>query len=82
VKAVYGAVDKAIVEDKLSIALSFEGRRNPNPPTLSKIQRGMFKMHLQYDIPVVLIRLRGIIRLVSFPFSLPPSRLSPVHPDA
>jgi len=67
VKAVYGAVDKAIV-DKLSIALSFEGRRNPNPPTLSKIQRGMFKMHQQYDIPVVLIRLRG-----TFPPSLPPS---------
>ncbi|KAM3571563.1 hypothetical protein VYU27_006402 [Nannochloropsis oceanica] len=63
VKAVYGAVDKAIVEDKLSIALSFEGRRNPNPPTLSKIQRGMFKMHQQYKIPVVLIRLRGVEKI-------------------
>eukprot|EP00624_Nannochloropsis_granulata_P000496 evm.model.NODE_11905_length_22608_cov_24.326035.2 len=76
VKAVYGAVDKAIVEDKLSIALSFEGRRNPNPPTLSKIQRGMFKMHQQYHIPVVLIRLRGSFSLYpSFPPALHPSLL-------
>ncbi len=64
VKQVYSAVDKAVTEDKLSIALSFEGRRNPDPSKgLSKIQKGMWKLSQQYDLPVVLIRLRGVEKI-------------------
>lgn len=64
VKNVYASVDQAVQGEGLSIALSFEGRRNPSPPTLSKIQRGMFKFSQNYDLPCLLIRLQGIERIM------------------
>lgn len=57
-------MDQAVQQEGLSIALSFEGRRNPSPPALSKIQRGMLKFSQSYDLPCLLIRLQGIERIM------------------
>lgn len=63
VKEMYANVQKAIEEDGLNIAMSFEGRRNMDPKKLSKIQKGMLKISDNYDVPVVLFRIRDIERI-------------------
>ena len=63
VKEMYANVQKAIEEDGLNIAMSFEGRRNMDPKKLSKIQKGMLKISDSYDVPVILYRLRDIERI-------------------
>lgn len=63
VKEMYANVQKAIEEDGLNIAMSFEGRRNMDPKKLSKIQKGMLKISDSYDVPVILYRIRDIERI-------------------
>lgn len=63
VKEMYANVQKAIEEDGLNIAMSFEGRRNMDPTKLSKIQKGMWRISDNYDLPVVVFRLRGVERI-------------------
>jgi hypothetical protein len=74
-------VERSVVEEKRSIALSFEGRRNPDPRRLSKIQKGMFKFSSSYNIPCLLFRLKGIekVRIIKLLEEIRPDEVTIIN---
>lgn len=63
VKQMYREVEYALKEEGLSIGMSFEGRRNNNPGKLNKIQKGMWRISDQYNVPVIFFRLQGVDKI-------------------